>query len=334
MRYLGDAKTFVSNVLKGMFDVNYEESGVSISRANSLVKRMKELFGGNIGPFAGQYKIGDVTLVASADGIGSKLELEMKHQRMDGAAQDLVAMNVNDIFCEGAKPLFFLDYVGCNRIDEKLLEPFFVSLKNILSELNCQLLGGETAEMPRLYPKGKMELMGFVVGKISTPDGKPLGKHKVKDGDIIIALPSNGPHSNGFTLINHLIDDGALETSDEVLESLLAPTTIYDFEFVDGIHACAHITGGGLVENIKRVIPSHLSAEIEIGTIPEIFIKIQKSGNISDEEMAETFNLGTGFVLIVEPSMVENVMKKIEKFNPRIAGEVKKDEKGGSVRLR
>jgi phosphoribosylformylglycinamidine cyclo-ligase len=320
--------------LKGMFEMNYEESGVSISRADSLVKRLKKLFGDNIGPFAGEYRVGDLTLIASADGIGSKLELEVRYDHIDSAAQDLVAMNVNDLFCEGAKPLFFLDYVGCNRIDEKLLEKFFITLKRILDGLNCKLIGGETAEMPRLYPTGKMEIMGFVVGKISTPDGKKLGKARVKDGDILIALPSNGPHSNGYTLINHLIENDSLKVNEDILDSLLAPTTIYDFKFVEGIHACAHITGGGIVDNVERVIPSSTVADFEIGKIPKVFKEIQRSANLSDEEMAKTFNLGTGFVLVVDPTKVESVMKEVDKYNPRIAGEVKSVEKGGGVRLR
>ncbi len=314
--------------------MNYEESGVSVDRANSMIEKVKTLFGENIGPFAGQYEIGGVRLVASADGIGSKLELEIKHHRMDSAAQDLVAMNVNDLFCMGAKPLFFLDYIGCHRIEEKLLEPFFISLKKILDELKCSLLGGETAEMPRLYPKGKMELMGFVVGKVATPNGRAFGKREVKKGDLLIALPSSGPHSNGYTLINHLIDDDSLKTSENVLSSLLNPTKIYDFEFVDGIHACAHITGGGLMENMKRILPDNLSMEFEVGEIPKIFEIIQKSGKISDEEMLKTFNMGTGFVIAVDPLKVESVMKKVEKFNPRMAGEIEEYEKGCRVRLR
>ncbi len=314
--------------------MNYEESGVSLKRADSLVKRLNDLFGDNIGPFAGEYKVGNITLIASADGIGSKLELEMKYHRMDNAAQDLVAMNVNDLFCCGAKPLFFLDYVGCNRIDEEVLEPFFVALKRILDDLNCELLGGETAEMPRLYPTGKMEIMGFVVGKVSTPDGKTLGKHRVKNEDILIALPSNGTHSNGYTLINHLIETDSLKLSEEVFKALLAPTKIYNFNFVEGIHACAHITGGGIVENVKRIIPNGMLAEFEVGDIPMVFKEIQRSANLSDEEMVQTFNLGTGFVLAVDPSNVEEVMKEVSEYNPRIAGEVKSVEEGGGVRLR
>ncbi len=314
--------------------MNYEESGVSLKRADALVERLKDLFGSNIGPFAGEYKLGKTTLVASADGIGSKLELEVKYRRMDNAAQDLVAMNINDLFCSGAKPLFFLDYIGCNRIDEKLLEPFFVSLKNILGELKCQLLGGETAEMPRLYSEGKMEIMGFVVGKLSTVDGKTLGKHNVKDGDVLIALPSSGPHSNGYTLVNHLIEEGILNLDKNILETLLAPTKIYAFNFVSGIHACAHITGGGIVGNLERIIPQKMAADFEVGEIPFVFKEIQKSACLSDDEMARTFNLGTGFVLAVERSKVKDVLREVEKYNPRIAGEVRMVEKGGGVRLR
>ncbi len=315
--------------------MKYKDVGVDIDRANDFVSKLYKTFGSVIGAFGGTFKFKNSTLVASTDGIGTKLILETKYNRMDSAAQDLVAMNVNDISCMGAKALFFLDYIGCHKIDTHVLDPFVKSLKTILDSLDCRLLGGETAEMPSIYPEGIFDLAGFVVGEISTSDKRPLGPQKVKTGDIAIALPSSGLHSNGYTLVNKLIDNGYLDVSDSsLLEALLKPTNLYVFNIVEGIHACAHITGGGLVENLPRIVPTNMRIDFELGNVPELFAKIQKAGNISDDEMLRTFNMGTGFVILADAKKVNAIMNELKDFNPRIAGEVIEDETNCRIRIR
>ncbi len=315
--------------------MKYKDAGVDIDRSNDFTSKLRKTFGNAIGSFGGTFNFKNSTLVASTDGIGTKLTLEIKYRRMNNAAQDLVAMNVNDISCMGAKPLFFLDYIGCHKIDNSILEPFIESLKSVLDSLNCNLLGGETAEMPSVYPKGTFDMVGFVVGEIKTPDGKPLGSEKVKVGDAVIALPSSGLHSNGYTLVNKLIADGLLDVSNTALiDALLTPTILYVFEPMEGIHACAHITGGGLIENLPRVIPKRMRVDFEIGNVPEVFKWIQKAGNISDGEMLRTFNMGTGFALIVDQKEVKNIMNGLRDFNPRIAGRVFENETGSNLRFR
>jgi phosphoribosylaminoimidazole synthetase len=315
--------------------VRYSDAGVNIDRSNKFEDALRNVFGNVIGPFAGLFELDGIKIVSSTDGIGTKLKLEIDNNKLDAAAQDLVAMNVNDIFCLGAKPLFFLDYIGCHSIDIELLDPFIKNLRLILDTLNCKLLGGETAEMPLIYPEGVMDMVGFVVGKISTADKLPLGPEKVREGDIAIALPSSGPHSNGYTLINKLISDNPSLSKDHLfMETILKPTFIYSFDFVEGIHACAHITGGGLVENLPRIIPENLCLEFEIGEIPEIFKRLQNIGKIPEDEMLRTFNMGTGFVLIVEPNKTDKVMKVVERFKPRIAGKVVKSETSSHFRIR
>lgn len=315
--------------------MKYEDAGVNIDKSNVFEEKLKNIFGDVIGPFGGIFNLKGSTLVTSTDGIGTKLKLEIEHARMDYAAQDLVAMNVNDIFCLGAKPLFFLDYIGCHTINLEILDQFIKSLKCVLDSIECKLLGGETAEMPLIYPKDMIDLVGFVVGEVSTSDGLPLGPQKVKAGDVAIALPSSGPHSNGYTLINKLIDERLIDGSDDAfINALLEPTFIYSFNFVDGIHACAHVTGGGVVENLPRMLPNGLGLDFEIGDVPEVFEKIKAAGKIPDDEMLRTFNMGIGFVLLVEKERVSAILEELKKFNPRIAGKVFEDETGSHLRIR
>ncbi|MCR4433998.1 MAG: phosphoribosylformylglycinamidine cyclo-ligase [Caldiserica bacterium] len=315
--------------------MRYKDAGVDISRAEKLKEKLRDLFGERIGPFAGTFSWEGKLFVVSTDGIGTKLQLLAKYGRMKEAAQDLVAMNVNDIFCLGAKPLFFLDYVGCHRIETEFLQPFFQSLKALLDSLHCVLLGGETAEMPSVYPQGSLDLVGFVVGIVDTPDGLPLGPEKVKAGDLAIALPSSGPHSNGYSLINKLLAKGLLDEKDPALmRSLLQPTKIYSFQFREGIHACAHITGGGLSKNLPRMVPQGLRLDFQIGDVPQVFEKIQKAGKIPSMEMLQTFNMGTGFVLLVDRERAGEILKSLEGFCPRLAGKVIEDEKDRRLRIR
>ncbi len=315
--------------------MKYEDAGVSIDKANAFEDKLRNAFGKVIGPFGGTFDLKGTTLVTSTDGVGTKLKLETSLKKMDSAAQDLVAMNVNDIFCLGAKPLFFLDYIGCHSINPEILNPFVDSLKAVLDSLDCRLLGGETAEMPSIYPENTVDLVGFVVGEIGTNDGRPLGSHRVRAGDVAIALPSSGPHSNGYTLINKLIDDGLIDKTDEsVMRALLEPTFIYSFDFAEGMRACAHVTGGGLIENLPRMIPEGLRLDFEIGDVPEIFEIIKKAGKIPDGEMLRTFNMGTGFVILADPEKADSIMKELEIFNPRIAGKVSEDETDSRLRLR
>jgi phosphoribosylaminoimidazole synthetase len=314
--------------------LRYKDAGVDISRAEKLKRKLRDLFGETIGPYAGVFPFNGRLFAASTDGIGTKLQLLLRYGKMREAAQDLVAMNVNDIFCLGARPLFFLDYVGCHRIQPELLQPFFESLKALLSSLHLKLLGGETAEMPSLYPPGTLDLVGFVVGVVDTPDGLPWGPERVKAGDLAIALPSSGPHSNGYSLINKLLREGLLKEDRSLMDSLLQPTKIYSFAFQEGIHACAHITGGGLSKNLPRIIPEGLRLDFQIGSVPEVFEKIREAGKIPFEEMLQTFNMGTGFVLLVDREKVEEILHLLASYQPRLAGEVSRDEKDSRLRIR
>jgi len=309
--------------------ITYKQAGVDIDKAESFVNRIKLLVVenarspqviGEIGGFGGlfnikNFDIKEPILVTSADGVGTKLLLAKMQGKFDSIGIDLVAMCVNDIITTGAKPLFFLDYLACGKLFPKKTENIVKGIIQGCKQAECVLLGGETAEMPDVYKKRDFDLAGFCVGiveKNNIIDGK-----EVVSGDRIVGIQSNGVHSNGFSLIRKIFKEDELKG--EIGKELLTPTLIYArplLKLIDkvNIKAIAHITGGGIVNNIPRVLPRGLEAVIKKSSwgIPKIFKQIQRRANISDKEMFRTFNMGIGLVVIVQPedvSKAEGILK-------------------------
>ena len=315
---------------------SYKKSGVNISLANKLVKHISKISkkdvkkrdGDNkkdvIGGFGSLFDISNINIkdpviVSCTDGVGTKIDLANKFKKFDTIGIDLVAMCVNDLIVQGAKPLFFLDYIAVGKLNlnktKKILKGIFKGCK--IS--NCKLIGGETAEMPGIYSKDNFDLAGFSVGIVSKK--KILDKNNVKEKNIILAIPSNGIHSNGYSLVRSILKRNKIPNN--LKKEILKPTKIYVHEILklsnkDLINAAAHITGGGLIENLLRSIPNNLSLNIDLSKIKitKIF-KWLKSRNISDSEMLKTFNCGIGFCLIVDKKNIMKIKKKFpKKFKP------------------
>lgn len=287
---------------------SYDEAGVDIDKGNRLVSIIKEKVKflpkrgavGEIGHFGGFYEIPkgyrEPILVSSCDGVGTKIKLASALNSYSEIGIDLVAMCVNDIIATGGKPLFFLDYLAFGRLDLDIAREIIDGIIKGCEEADCSLLGGETAEMPGVYPEGDFDLAGFAVGIVEKD--KIITGGEICAGDIIIALPSSGLHSNGFSLVRKLFCEPKRE--------FLAPTKIYVKDVLSAkqgltIRGIAHITGGGLFENIGRILPGGLCATIEkkAWDIPDIFLEIKEKGGISDNEMFRTFNMGIGLALII-----------------------------------
>jgi len=319
----------------------YKKSGVDIRAADNFVnfistvsskKKGKKKFS-NIGGFG---SISDIPnhikqpkIVACTDGVGTKIEIANTLNKFDTIGIDLVAMSVNDLIVQGAKPLLFLDYISINKIDLTKLKSIIKGIVNGCKQSMCELVGGETAEMPGTYEKGKFDIAGFAVGVVGK--NKILLKNKIKKNDLVLAIPSSGLHSNGFSLVRYLLNKKKINIKkDSFLKSeLLKPTKIYVKEVLklidkNLINGCANITGGGLADNIKRVIPDNLVAEINLNEVKalKIFKWLNKNG-ISDNEMLKTFNCGIGFCLIINPNKYENIKKHFtKKFKPYIIGKI------------
>ncbi len=321
----------------------YKKSGVNIDAADSFVnfissvsskKKGKKKFS-NIGGFGSISSIpNDIKqpkIVACTDGVGTKIEIANTLNKYDTIGIDLVAMSVNDLIVQGAKPLLFLDYISINKIDLKKLKPIIKGIVNGCKQSSCELVGGETAEMPGTYEKGKFDIAGFAVGVVGT--NKILSKNKIKNNDLVLAIPSSGLHSNGFSLVRYIINQKKINIKkDKFLKTeLLRPTKIYVKEVLNLIdknliNGCSNITGGGLADNIKRVIPENLVAEIDLTKIntSQIF-KWLKKNNISDKEMLKTFNCGVGFCLIINPKKLSKVKKYFtNRFKPYVIGKISK----------
>lgn len=283
----------------------YLAAGVNLDAAAGWVNRLKNLSPG-IGGFGGIYPLGDDDLVASTDGVGTKLKLAIALDRHETVGIDLVAMNVNDIITSGARPLFFLDYIAVSRLDPEKMERVVGGIVRGCEEAGCPLIG-ETAQMPDLYRAGDYDLAGFAVGIVKRKDR--IDGSGIKKGDLIVGLPSSGVHSNGFSLVRQIISDKDLETrfGDQTLgEILLTPTRIY-VKRVMGLMArfqikgMAHITGGAFSKNIPRSLPKGLTARIHEGNwpVPPIFHYLQERGKIAHAEMRRVFNRGIGFALVL-----------------------------------
>ena len=321
----------------------YKKSGVNISAADNFVKfissvsskkRGKKKFS-NIGGFGSisniPNQIKQPKIVACTDGVGTKIEIANTLNKYDTIGIDLVAMSVNDLIVQGAKPLLFLDYISINKIDLKKLKPIIKGIVKGCQLSNCELVGGETAEMPGTYEKGKFDIAGFAVGVVAK--NKILNKNKIKHKDLILAVPSSGLHSNGYSLVRYLLDKKKINIRKNTFlkTELLKPTKIYVKEVLslinnNLINGCANITGGGLADNIKRVIPNNLIANIDLKhlKISKIFNWLNKNG-ISENEMLKTFNCGVGFCLIVNPKKYEKIKKYFSnEFKPYIIGKISK----------
>ena len=319
----------------------YKKSGVNIDEADKFVnfissfsskKRGKKKFS-NIGGFGSitdiPSQLKQPKIVACTDGVGTKIEIANTLQKFDTIGIDLVAMSVNDLIVQGAKPLIFLDYISINKIDLIKLKAIIKGIVKGCKLSECELVGGETAEMPGTYEKGKFDIAGFAVGIVGK--NKILNKDKIKENDLILSIPSSGIHSNGYSLVRYLINKKKINIKKDkfLKKELLKPTKIYVKEILqlidkDLINGCANITGGGLIDNIKRVIPKNLVAEINLNNIKtyKIYKWLKKNG-ISDNEMLRTFNCGVGFCLIINPKNLREVKKKFsKKFKPYVIGKI------------
>jgi len=326
--------------------ISYKESGVDIDAGNSLVEKIKpvvkETFSenvvGGIGSFAGAFRLPvgykRPVLLSATDGVGTKLKLAIDSKKFDTVGIDLVAMCVNDLICNFGEPLFFLDYYATAKLDVNATADVIKGIAKGCKESECALIGGETAEMPGMYSEEDFDLAGFAVGIAEEDELNP----RVKEGDILIALPSSGIHSNGFSLVRKLFFDKLkMKFDDEIdgkklIDILLTPTRVYvkDFKKLKPyINALAHITGGGIVENLPRVLPETLEAVVykdKIKVLP-VFEFMRKY--VDEKEMFRTFNMGVGMILAVNEENVENVLKNSDGY---IIGEIKKGKKGVNLK--
>jgi len=321
----------------------YKKSGVDIDSADNFVKFISKISSkkkgkkkfSNIGGFGSvsdiPKNIKNPKIVACTDGVGTKIEIANELNKYDSIGIDLVAMSVNDLIVQGAKPLLFLDYISINKINLLKLKSIIKGIVKGCEISGCELVGGETAEMPGTYEKGKFDIAGFAVGIVD--QNKLLNKNKIKKNDLILAIPSSGLHSNGFSLVRYVIKKNKINIrkNNFLKNELLKPTKIYVKEILNLINknlinGCANITGGGIPDNIKRVIPDNLVAEINLNLIkPTKIFKWLKNNNIDDKEMLRTFNCGVGFCLIIKPQNLLKIKKYFsKKFQPYVIGKISK----------
>ncbi|MDR1474405.1 MAG: phosphoribosylformylglycinamidine cyclo-ligase [Endomicrobium sp.] len=317
--------------------ITYKDAGVNIDAGNDLVKRLKKKLP-KIGGFGGLFPVNGTkyNLVSSADGVGTKLKLAFLVNKHDTVGIDLVAMNVNDLICVGAKPLFFLDYFACGKLNVGQAEQVIKGIVKGCELSGSSLIGGETAEMPGFYKDREYDLAGFSVGIIEK--GKEITGKEIKPGDVIIGLPSSGPHSNGYSLIRKVFSDGELK---KYSEQLLAPTKIYVKEVLaalakfnskrQNIVGIAHITGGSFYDKIARILPENIRAIIQKKSweVSEIFKLIQGKGTVPEEDIYRTLNMGIGMVLIVRPDVALQVKKFFK--GAKSIGYIKNGDKGVKI---
>jgi phosphoribosylformylglycinamidine cyclo-ligase len=295
---------------------SYRRAGVDIDAGDALVERIKKRVP-EIGDFAGLFPfptgMKKPMLVGCCDGVGTKLKLAQDMGIHNTIGKDLVAMNVNDMICSGARPLFFLDYYASGRLDLKTAGHVVDGIIDACKESNCVLLGGETAEMPGMYPEGEYDLAGFAVGVVDKE--KRVRNDKIKAGDILLGLPSSGIHSNGYSLVRRLFKKKDYKKWGKIL---LEPTRIYVKtilavlrKFPGAVNGIAHITGSGLTENVPRFLPKNLDALIFRASwpVPDVFAEMQRRGNVDEAEMFRTFNMGIGMALAVSRKDADKVQK-------------------------
>ena len=322
--------------------LTYAKSGVNIKKADKFVdfitslSRRSKKSGDfkNIGGFGAISKVPNNLknphVVTSTDGVGTKIEIANELKKFNTIGIDLVAMCVNDLVVQGAKPYIFLDYISVDKIELKKMKDILKGIKIGCDQSGSKLVGGETAEMPGTYEKGKFDLAGFAVGFV---EKEKILRNKIKNNDLVLAVPSNGLHSNGYSLVRYVLNKKKIKISKNnfLKKELIRPTKIYVREILKLIdknilNGCANITGGGIEDNIKRVIPNGLCAEIELDKIKtlKIFSWLKYSG-INETEMIKTFNCGVGFCLIVKKKDIKNVEKCFpKKFKPYVIGKISK----------
>lgn len=315
--------------------ITYKDSGVNIEEGYKAVNLIKEYTKNtytkgvlnNIGSFAGMFEIGagyeNPVLVSGTDGVGTKLEIAFKSKKYDTIGIDCVAMCVNDILCHGAKPLFFLDYMACGKLDSKVAADIVKGVSHGCMQSQCALIGGETAEMPGFYRDGEYDLAGFSVGIVDKD--KIIDGSNIKDGDILLGLASSGIHSNGYSLVRKIFKNLDKEFMGQpVWKTLLTPTKIYVKPILEvlknyEVKGMAHITGGGFYENIPRMFKGEFTAVIDKNTfeIPPIFKEIMKKG-VDEEHMFNTFNMGIGFVLCVRKEEVHLIKELLQSLGEKV----------------
>ena len=325
--------------------LTYSRSGVNISKADNFVKFISSITKKsnksgdfkNIGGFGAispvPKNLKEPNIVTSTDGVGTKIEIANDLNKFDTIGIDLVAMCVNDLIVQGARPYLFLDYISISKINLKKLKNLVRGIIKGCKIANCKLVGGETAEMPGTYTKNKFDIAGFAVGLV---EKKKILNKKIKNNDLILAVPSNGLHSNGFSLVRYLIKQKKinLKTNKFLKKELIRPTKIYVKELLDVneknlIKGCANITGGGLIDNLRRVIPKNLGAEINLNNVKtlKIFKWLNKMG-INEKEMLKTFNCGVGFCLVADPKNLKKLSRYFgKKFQPYVIGKIVKNTK-------
>ena len=326
--------------------LTYKKSGVDIKAADKFIKFISSISSkkkgkkkfNNIGGFGSITNIPNnlknPKIVACTDGVGTKIEIANLLKKFDTIGIDLVAMSVNDLIVQGATPLFFLDYISINKINLPKLKSIIKGIVKGCNLSGCDLVGGETAEMPGTYEKNKFDIAGFAVGLVEQK--KILNKNDIKENNLILAIPSSGLHSNGYSLVRNIIKKKNIAINKNIFlkKELLKPTKIYVKEILSLINkklinGCANITGGGLPDNIIRVIPNNLCAEIDLEKIKPLKIfKWLKKNDVNDLEMLKTFNCGVGFCLIINPRNLKKINKYFSKdYKPYVIGKISKNSK-------
>jgi len=330
--------------------LTYADAGVDIDKANKLVSTISEIAKktsrtgviGEIGGFGGLFSLNLANLdrpvlVSSTDGVGTKLKIAFMLDKHDTVGIDLVAMCVNDIIVQGAKPLFFLDYLSLGKLESEQVAEIIKGIGEGCKQANCALLGGETAEMPGFYKDKEYDMAGFAVGIVD--NSKIIDGTEVRVGHRLIGIASSGLHSNGYSLVRKIcfdrlklkIDDYVPELGQSIGEALLTPTKIYVEPLLSilkdlPVHGLAHITGGGIEDNILRIVPGacQISIQAEIWDVPPIFTFLQQAGNVSDAEMRRTFNNGIGMIAIVPADATDDVLQRLEAMNEKayLIGEI------------
>ena len=335
--------------------ISYEQSGVSIEAGDEMVREISSAVAGTFGPrviesrnaFAGMFRLDyderlfkrnykNPVLVACTDGVGSKIQLAGRIKKFDTVGIDLVAMSVNDMLVQGAEPLFFLDYLAVHKLEPEVVAELVKGVAAGCREANCALIGGETAEMPDTYSAGDFDMAGFAVGVVERK--KIITGEIIRKGDVILGLASSGLHSNGYSLVRNICFKKAKLKMTDVPDELdgaalgdvlLEPTRIYvqpiikllsKYKVKRIVHGMAHITGGGLLGNIPRVLPKDCNAAIKKSSWPrhKIFSFLQDRGPVEEDEMFRVFNMGIGFVLIVAEDFAESITKKLTRFGEKV----------------
>ena len=322
--------------------LTYADAGVDIDAGNTLVERIKPAAKrtarpgvmAGLGGFGALFDLKgagytDPVLVAATDGVGTKLRIAIDTGNVETIGIDLVAMCVNDLVCQGAEPLFFLDYFATGKLELDAATRIIEGIAAGCEASGCALIGGETAEMPGMYEAGDFDLAGFAVGAMERGSDLPAG---VQDGDVLLGLASDGVHSNGYSLVRRIVDVSGLSWGDDAPfadgtlgAALLAPTRLYVKQALaavqsGGVHALAHITGGGLTENLPRVLPDGLGAQIDLGAwdLPPVFGWLAKTGGMAEAELLKTFNAGIGMVLVVDAGAVDTLTTVLTAAGERV----------------